>query len=45
MPLDQVTCGQDTYGLYFTYPEDTFLNEKHAIFLKIFSFDTLSQIF
>ena len=41
MSLDQATCGQDTYGLYFTLLEDIFLNGKHAIFLKIFNFDTL----
>ena len=32
---------QDSYGLYSTPLEDIFLNEKHAIFLKIFNFETL----
>ena len=41
MPLGQVTCGQHTYGLYSTLLEDIFLNKKHAIFLKIFNFDSL----
>ena len=36
MPLDQAT-----YRLYSTLLKDIFLNEKHAIFLKIFNFDTL----
>ena len=46
MRLDQVTCGQGTYGLYSTLLEGIlFLNEKHAVFLKIFNFDTLSQFF
>ena len=45
MPLDQVICRQGTYWFYSTLLEDIFLNEKHAIFLKIFNFNTLSQIF
>ena len=45
MPLGQVTCGQDTNGFYSTLLEDIFLNEKHAIFLKILNFDTQFEIF
>ena len=32
MSLDQVTWGQETFGLYSTLLEDIFLNEKHAVF-------------
>ena len=45
MPLDQVTYGQNKDWLYSTLVEYIFLNEKHAIFLKIFNFGTLYQIF
>ena len=45
MALDQVTGEQDTYGRYSTLLQDIFLNEKHTIFVEIFSFDTLPQNF